>query len=971
MSTRLTRVITAVILFVTTVMLSQSSVAQASVPAPFDTSFGSNGMAVHELPLQKSESFTSDIAQDASGNLFALFVANPGNITETFTIGKYSNDGSPVLSFGTNGRTAEIAIASTNFAVQPDGKILVAGYRFAQGSTKIIVYRFLSNGQIDTSFGNNGVFEQSNFPGKEIGSSQLFISINPDNGRIHLGFNVTNTNGDNLNFYFITLDSDGALDWGWGTSGAREVVPRAGSASAWSSLHAMKLLSDGSVLGIGSAMGSNGVRQIAIVKINQAGYLDSTFDGANNGNGVVLIQFGAETDAIMTAVHVLQNDDVVLAGFVGTYFYGPWYYGATRVLADGTVDTTFGVNGFRLSTVEGDFGTPPPKSLGVQSDGRYVFPINTGTTAGFMQIEANGAITSCAQCVWSGADDGALATSLVVQSDNKVVVAGMLRTEKNSVVRRFLSTGTSDGTFNNIGLQLNLERWTVYIDKSIPLPDGSIISTGTAEVGRGFGTISRGIIFKFTSSGEFDAQFGLGGYQFLAPPTDPDRLFVIDAIVQSDGKIVLLASGRDDNTNNEYISMWRINGNGSLDNTFGISGRTVTSESGVNLSPSALIATSDGKLIVALSRILNWTGVPWVYRYTSAGALDPSYTDGQNFAGGVRPVMGDGTGYVNAAILAQNDVVYIAGTIDVSSVGHSFIARLLPNGTLDSSFSGGYVSWPYQQTDSIDYIPQMLVDNQDRLVVLGVTESPTIRGMMIRLNADGTRDMTFNTTGSLIFAFRDPTQVDYNDVADFLPTNGGYTIVGGGDADPRQAQRVSFSAVVRTGASGGLDTQFGTNGIVLPLSTSESLFVDIAPLTADTHLITGFIYQDDRMKILLMKIGPTSAPTTSTTPPATTPVATVPPTTIPPSTTTTLPVATAVNASLDISIFVSQAALLKKTRLTVPRRAKVTMRVTTPQVCRVVKSKVRAISTGTCRVSLSVTTSKKKTTTRTTSFKIR
>jgi hypothetical protein len=78
-----------------------------------------------------------------------------------------------------------------------------------------------------------------------------------------------------------------------------------------------------------------------------------------------------------------------------------------------------------------------------------------------------------------------------------------------------------------------------------------------------------------------------------------------------------------------------------------------------------------------------------------------------------------------------------------------------------------------------------------------------------------------------------------------------------------------------------------------------------------------------------------------------------------------------VSTSMNISISVSRAALLKRAKLTVPRRAKVAMRVTTPRVCRVVKSTVRALSPGTCRVSLSVTTSAKKTTTRTTSFKIR
>jgi uncharacterized delta-60 repeat protein len=41
-------------------------------------------------------------------------------------------------------------------ALQPDGKILVTGFRYVSGKKRLFLRRYLSNGQVDTSFGNNG-----------------------------------------------------------------------------------------------------------------------------------------------------------------------------------------------------------------------------------------------------------------------------------------------------------------------------------------------------------------------------------------------------------------------------------------------------------------------------------------------------------------------------------------------------------------------------------------------------------------------------------------------------------------------------------------------------------------------------------------------------------------------------------------------------------------------------------------------
>jgi hypothetical protein len=99
-------------------------------------------------------------------------------------------------------------------------------------------------------------------------------------------------------------------------------------------------------------------------------------------------------------------------------------------------------------------------------------------------------------------------------------------------------------------------------------------------------------------------------------------------------------------------------------------------------------------------------------------------------------------------------------------------------------------------------------------------------------------------------------------------------------------------------------------------------------------------------------------------PPASNPVLAIPPT-------TTIPVVvSSVDEPIKLVVTVSQVAILKRAKVTVPKGGKVSLKSTTPRVCKVVKAKVQAVNTGTCRISITVTTSAKKKSTKTLSFKV-
>ena len=956
------------IFLATTVLVTQASPAHATTPSPFDTTFGSNGLASFEIPLQRSESMANDVITDANGNLFVLYQAEGGNDHDSAIIGKYTSSGSPDTQFGANGRTAPLRINGANFALQSNGKILLTGFENINNQKNIVVYRFTANGIIDTTFSTEGSYKLPEFPGQKLFDQEIFIDVNNTDGTVHLGFQMETMSRDNATFYFITLNSSGYVDDDWGIDGAREVIPVTGGAPTWSALNAIKVLSDGSLLGIGAAWNGSGSRVLVLTKLDVNGYLDSSFDGASNGNGIVFIQFASESDAILTAALVLQNDDLVVAGVVGTYATGPWYYGIAKVLSDGTADTSFGSNGFALSTLQAPLDQPLPKRLHMQSGGQYVFSINSGTTAGFMRVESDGTFSSspnCSQCLWTGADVGVRAFSLVVQPNNRIVVAGAFRTQGDSVLRRFTASGIADDSFSNLAVEFRHEKWSSNATGSRPQSDGSIITVGQAWVRRDFEEILRTAIFKFTTNGAADTSFGLGGYQLLSPPTDDFWFNIVDFVVQSDGKIVVLGEGSDNNSINRSIMLWRVNADGTVDNTFGTNGASITSDVTYELEPHSLLLTDSGKFIIPVTRSQSGVNESWTYRYQSSGQLDPSYTDAANFAGGVPFVIGDETGKIQVGANASNGSIYVAGSTDINSQSQTYLARILPNGTLDSSFSGGFKSWSRQSQTLPRRVNKIHVDDQSRIVLLGTTQT---RNVLVRLDEIGTLDTSLNGSGSLVFYYQDSAQIDDEDAEDLMPFNGGYIIVGGGDYYRPRMPDLNYSGIARTTMNGSLDQSFGTNGILLPFSQSETYFLDIAALPDGASLITGFVIENDEEKILLVKIPSVTpapiAPPNTTVPPASNPVLAIPPT-------TTIPVVvSSVDEPIKLVVTVSQVAILKRAKVTVPKGGKVSLKSTTPRVCKVVKAKVQAVNTGTCRISITVTTSAKKKSTKTLSFKV-
>jgi uncharacterized delta-60 repeat protein len=103
------------------------------------------------------------VAVQPNGKIVVVGVTVSGGISK-LALARYNANGSLDNSFGTSGKVVtEISLEAglNDVKIQPDGKIVATGYAFGNGQFNGIVVRYLSNGNLDTSFGNGGVITVS------------------------------------------------------------------------------------------------------------------------------------------------------------------------------------------------------------------------------------------------------------------------------------------------------------------------------------------------------------------------------------------------------------------------------------------------------------------------------------------------------------------------------------------------------------------------------------------------------------------------------------------------------------------------------------------------------------------------------------------------------------------------------------------------------------------------------------------
>lgn len=347
-----------------------------------------------------------------------------------------------------------------------------------------------------------------------------------------------------------------------------------------------------------------------------------------------------------------------------------------------------------------------------------------------------------------------------------------------------------DGTFNATGRQTTPGG---YANGMMVQPDKKIVLFGRHSDGSGsFGAI------RYNEDGSLDNSFGNGG--IVATDFDPilnDAAF--GGVLQSDGKIVLAGVTSLNAINLGNFALVRYNSDGSLDNSFGNTGKVVSNfeSSGEDLAKSVTIQP-DGKIIAVGRTFGTSPGSQIVVRYDSSGTLDPTFGN----AGIIKTVVSGHSIWGESVALQPDGKVLVGGgkqTIPAPpNATFSFtLTRYTSNGTLDGSFGGnGIVSVVYGfGGDSNTNIRSIAVQQDGRIVAAGWDS------VIFRFNVNGSPDTSFDGDGTLrpVLNGGEPKSLVLN-------AGGKITVAG---------RRSNDFAISRYNSDGSLDTTFSEDGHLL------------------------------------------------------------------------------------------------------------------------------------------------------------
>ena len=197
----------------------QFALARLNPNGSYDTTFGGTGKVVPSIGFFVNG--TSLLIQPDGRIIQAGFLFNGTTNSNDFAAARYLPNGTLDNSFDGNGlvttnRTAASDDKSYGAFLQPDGKLILVGTTAADtaAATDILIVRYNSDGSLDGTFAGAGVLTVS-FPDFSEGANA--VTVQPDGKILMAGYLSAGATGrDGL---LVRLNANGTVDGGFGSGG--------------------------------------------------------------------------------------------------------------------------------------------------------------------------------------------------------------------------------------------------------------------------------------------------------------------------------------------------------------------------------------------------------------------------------------------------------------------------------------------------------------------------------------------------------------------------------------------------------------------------------------------------------------------------------------------------------------------------------------------------------------------------------
>jgi uncharacterized delta-60 repeat protein len=405
-----------------------------------------------------------------------------------------------------------------------------------------------------------------------------------------------------------------------------------------------------------------------------------------------------------------------------------------------------------------------------------------------------------------------------------LILAGVLLSAQASIsfAAGSCSAGQLDSTYGSNGFVQISPLFTSPVGTNgdyegiVHHANGDVFSLAPASIDSDGDTV--GAVAMASPSGARDLRFG--GFGTLVPGGQPLKPYGALATDAAGNLVAAFAGvvGLFDPTPTSVIVVNRYSASGVVDTTYGdgVSGVATIPLFG-SAAPIDLRVAANKSVVIAASYKPSSAAprVPVAVKLTPSGALDSTFGSGgvsSFYTGAYGP-----TGKATDVTILSNGTLLIAGRVgDNATYNQFFVARLLANGALDTSFGTGgmsVVSFGAVGTPgAIAFGRKMAVQSDGKIVVVGglaqTGNGPSTGTGVIRLTSSGQLDTTFNGTGKVAI----PPGIGGLAATNLaLQDNDKILLAGVQFLDA--GQTMGIAAVMRLTGTGQADSTFGTGGV--------------------------------------------------------------------------------------------------------------------------------------------------------------
>jgi uncharacterized delta-60 repeat protein len=400
-----------------------------------DTTFGMGGIV--------TTSFADGVAgvgafEQSNGDIVAVAQVNfVNNVGTGIGLVRYTSAGELDTTFGTNGITvttfAGIAFDPFGFAVQKNGDILIGGVATTtSGLNKFGLARYTSNGVLDTTFGTKGLVITKVGTRSDAPSAML---LQPNGQIVMGGFEVAEGNIPGM-MSLVRYNANGTLDTTFGKGGISL------ASVTFLGPETLALLSNGDYLAVGqNESGNTGI----VAEFSSKGVLLSKVTSAKVVAALSSSQSAVPNVMFQSPTVFQPNGHYVVATTICTFHSEcrGTKFAVNRFLETGNTDTTFDAT---VESFDPTQTTSVVQTVALQANGQIVVGglINQDApiVGGLVRLDSNGELDTTFGTVDSfdvccSVTSDQTFSGLLIQTDGKIVAIGEL--DGDLAVARYLA----------------------------------------------------------------------------------------------------------------------------------------------------------------------------------------------------------------------------------------------------------------------------------------------------------------------------------------------------------------------------------------------------------------------------------------------------------------------------------------------------------------------------------------------------